>query len=387
MRRPLVPRAAPDSVRAGSIASDLSSAHRPAGQAASDPEAGSDEPSPAVRAIELPDAQAWLAHLTAMRDLSAHTLINYRHDLQVLALIARGRDPAALSEQDLRRWVAQSSREGLSPRSIARRLSCWRGFFDWRVAQGRGQVNPARALRAPKAPRRLPKALSPDDARMLADVRPDGRVSSIRDKAIVELFYSSGLRLAELASLDHRYTERGPYRSVGWIDLSTAEATVLGKGRKRRTVPIGRQALLALAQWLKARHAWLAPHPEARADDGADPAVSDDRGPHAQGIRGNDAPGDALFIGRGGKRLSHRALQDIVKRVALAQGVPANVHPHVLRHSFASHLLQSSGDLRAVQELLGHSSISTTQIYTSVDFQRLAQVYDAAHPRAQRLRK
>ena len=310
------------------------------------------------RAAAPPDANAWLRHLQTARDCSPRTLASYRQDLEALSVLAGDRHWSALTEHDLRRWVARVSRESLAPRSIARRLSCWRGFFDWLVEHGFARSNPARGLRAPKASRRLPKALSPDDARALADYQPDGSAESLRDKAMLELFYSSGLRLAELAALDHRYVEEDDYRSVGWIDLEGGEATVLGKGRKRRTVPIGSHATVALRAWLAAREAWQADQPRL------------DR--------------HALFVGRRGARIGHRSVQSIIKRLALLQGIPANVHPHVLRHSFASHLLQSSGDLRAVQELLGHASISTTQVYTALDFQRLAQVYDAAHPRARR---
>jgi integrase/recombinase XerC len=303
-------------------------------------------------------SDAWLAQLRIGRGCSPRTLASYRHDLGVLCALADGRPWSDLTEHDLRRWVARSSRDGLAPRSIARRLSCWRGFFDWLIDRALVDLNPVRAVRAPKAPRRLPKALSPDDARLLVGYVADGSFASLRDKAMLELFYSSGLRLAELASLDHRYIEAGTYRSAGWIDLREAEVTVLGKGGKWRTVPVGAKAREALVAWLPARGQWLGERPWA-----------DTR---------------ALFLGVRGARIAHRTVQVVVKRLARLQGVPADVHPHVLRHSFASHLLQSSGDLRAVQELLGHASIATTQIYTTLDFQRLAAVYDAAHPRARR---
>lgn len=306
---------------------------------------------------------AYLDELRTGRGYSPRTIDGYRDDLRALAELAAGRGWRALAEHDIRRWVATVARDQLGPRSIARRLSCWRGFFDWLGERGELDANPARGVRAPKAPRRLPKALSPDDARLLADYAggdpqdPDD-ADAVRDKALIELFYSSGLRLSELLGLDHRYLEEPGYRSTGWIDLEQAEATVLGKGSKRRTVPIGAQARAALAAWLQARERWLAGHP------GADRR--------------------ALFLSRRGRRIAARSVQAIVKRLGQRQGVPANVHPHVLRHSFASHLLQSSGDLRAVQELLGHASIATTQVYTALDFQRLAAVYDAAHPRARR---
>lgn len=320
------------------------------------------------RPADDPRALRYLRMLATERGCSPRTVASYREDLRALERLRAGRAWSAIGEGDVRRWVAEAARAELAPRSIARRLSCWRGFFDW-LAEDAGEesagevgtirANPVRGVRAPKAPRRLPKALSPDDARTLVDFDVDDRPESVRDKALIELFYSCGLRLSELIGLDHRYHESPDYRSAGWIDMDSADATVLGKGGKRRSVPIGGPATSALGQWLRARQQWL-----IRA--------------------GTDADTHALFIGIRGRRLSPRMVQAIVKRLARTRGVPANVHPHVLRHSFASHLLQSSGDLRAVQELLGHQSIATTQVYTSLDFQRLAQVYDAAHPRARR---
>ncbi|MDT3679336.1 MAG: tyrosine recombinase XerC [Burkholderiaceae bacterium] len=317
-----------------------------------------------------PAIQRYLALLAGERGFSPRTIASYGVDFTVLATLARsadggaGEEPdwAGVGQQDLRRWVAASARDGASARTIARRLSAWRGFFDWLAAQGLVPANPARGLRAPRAPRRLPKALAPDLAVQLVQpqVQPDAGdddFSAARDDAIAELFYSSGLRLSELVSLDVHHFAEAP-ASTGWIDLEEAEATVLGKGGRRRTVPVGSAARAALARWLALRAEWRALH-----------AGCDER---------------ALFLGSRGARISPRTVQLRLKRRALLRGIPANVHPHVLRHSFASHLLQSSGDLRAVQELLGHASISTTQIYTSLDFQRLAAVYDAAHPRARR---
>ena len=288
----------------------------------------------------------------------------------------------------MRRWVASLARDGDGPRTLARRLSAWRGWFDFLAHAGRLRSNPARSVRAPKRPRRLPKALGVDQARALLDGGPagaravppdddtafdgapalDGEAAfeMARDQAIVELLYSSGLRLSELTSLDDgpRQGGRDGYRSVSWFDRDAAEVTVLGKGGKTRSVPVGRQAMAALAIWLRERAQRLAVLAEG------DPA--------------RDEP--ALFITRAGKRLSNRTVQHRLRRLGLQRGVAVRVHPHVLRHSFASHLLQSSGDLRAVQELLGHESIATTQVYTALDFQRLAAVYDAAHPRAKRRR-
>jgi integrase/recombinase XerC len=289
------------------------------------------------------------------------TLRSYRSDLQMLSSLATGSAGGAtewtrLSEHDLRRWVAAESRAGRSARSIARRLSAWRGFYDWLAEQGEASSNPARAVRAPRPPRRLPRALSPDQAVSLLESDSDtDALESIRDRAMLELFYSSGLRLSELVSLDVRHFDGV---SVSWYNSGDCEVTVTGKGGRRRSVPVGSQARRALAHWIDARNGWLASKPSA------DPRP--------------------LFISRTGKRLANRTVQARLKRLAIERGIPANVHPHVLRHSFASHLLQSSGDLRVVQELLGHASISTTQIYTSLDFQRLAAVYDAAHPRARK---
>jgi integrase/recombinase XerC len=305
------------------------------------------------------DVQAWLLRLRTERGCSPRTLDAYRRELAVLARLADGRGWDALGEPDVRRWVAAAAREGLSATSIARRLSAWRGFFDWLAARGAVRANPARGVRAPRRPRRLPKALPPDVAlRLMQPVAAldDGGFERVRDQALVELLYSSGLRLSELTGLDAHYVEQAGYRSAGWLARDEAEVQVLGKGGKRRTVPVGGPALAALDAWLALRRDWLASRPAAD--------------PHA------------LFLSRRGARLPNRSVQRLVRRLAIERGVPADVHPHVLRHSFASHLLQSSGDLRAVQELLGHASIATTQVYTSLDFQRLAAVYDAAHPRA-----
>ncbi|HWS76454.1 MAG TPA: tyrosine recombinase XerC [Quisquiliibacterium sp.] len=320
-----------------------------------------------------------MGRLAAERGYSPRTIESYRLDLAELQRVAAGRPWSVLVEADLRRWVAGAMRAGLAPRSIARRLSSWRGFFDALAESGEIASNPARGLRAPKAGRRLPKALSPDQAMRLVDGGEAARAAgapaagrsaggaveagdapfeALRDQAMLELFYSSGLRLSELTSLDVRPFDAPPARSLGWLDLAEAEVTVTGKGGKRRTVPVGGAAAAALQAWLAERARWLALHPAA------------DQRP--------------LFLSARGRRLANRTVQARLARLARIRGVPADVHPHVLRHSFASHLLQSSGDLRAVQELLGHASIATTQVYTSLDFQRLAKVYDAAHPRARR---
>ncbi len=315
------------------------------------------------------DIESYLSRLATERGYSPHTILNYRRDLQVLlALLCQAGHPASgwerIGDAQVRRWVALQARQGLGPKSIARRLSAWRGFLDALAEAGRIAANPARGVRAPKPPRRLPKALSVDQAmQLVADPAAgagDVRFEAVRDQAILELLYSSGLRLSELTSLDAAYVHggRAGYRSRSWLDPEAAEVTVEGKGGKRRSVPVGAPALAALAGWARLRQDWLDQHP-----DRATPA---------------------LFITRRGTRLSNRSVQLRLKRLAVDRSASASVHPHVLRHSFATHLLQSSGDLRAVQELLGHANISTTQIYTALDFQRLAAVYDAAHPRARR---
>ncbi len=310
------------------------------------------------------DLETYLGRLAAERGYSPHTIGNYRRDLRRLRTLMPAADPAqppaweVIDEAAIRRWVAGASRGGLAPSSIARGLSAWRGFLDWLAIDGRIVRNPARTVRAPRAARRLPKALSPDQAASLLDHVSEETFEARRDQAIAELLYSSGLRLAELVGLDDGYFDEPGYRSQSWLAVGQREVRVRGKGSKTRVVPVGAQALAALAEWRQQRAALL-----ARQADG-------DR--------------HALFLSRRGTRLSVRSVQVRLKRLALVRGVPADVHPHVMRHSFASHLLQSSGDLRAVQELLGHANITTTQVYTSLDFQRLAAVYDAAHPRARR---
>ncbi len=332
----------------------------------------SDEASSEARA-EAPhvDVVAYLQRLRTERHASPRTLDGYGRELAVLVQLLAGRDWGQLIESEVRRAVAMRARAGHAPASIARRLSAWRGFYDWLAARNAVSHNPVRGVRAPRRARRLPKALSPDQAMRLVEptqgkaegaqmlpprVTPTTDFEGLRDQALIELLYSSGLRLSELVALDIRHAETAEHRSVGWLQRDEAEVQVLGKGGKRRTVPVGAPALAALDAWMTARADWLALHPHA------------DR--------------HALFLSVRGTRLGARTVQRVVQRLGIERGVPTHVHPHVLRHSFASHLLQSSGDLRAVQELLGHASIVTTQVYTSLDFQRLAAVYDAAHPRA-----
>jgi len=289
---------------------------------------------------------AWLAELAEQRRLSPHTISNYRRDLQKLIAAAAETPLASLHGQQIRRFVAQLHGQGLGGRSLARLLSAWRGFFAWLGEHGGVPANPCDGIRAPKSPRLLPKALSVDEAnRLLEPVEDDDPVLSARDTAMFELFYSSGLRLAELAALD-----RDALDSI----LHEGEVRVLGKRSKARLVPVGSMAQRAIAAWA---------------------AVRDN-------LAG--AEENALFVGVRGRRISHRVIEERLARRAVQLGLPRHVHPHMLRHSFASHVLQSSGDLRAVQEMLGHASIASTQVYTHLDFQHLAKTYDAAHPRAKR---
>jgi integrase/recombinase XerC len=311
-----------------------------------------------------PAALEWLQrfrrYLGIERRLSPHTDSSYTRDLKALVRFCDRfglTDWGALDSQHIRSFAAHAHAGGLGPRSIQRRLSAVRSFYEFllreapveaaRGARGRRRaarvtLNPALEVRAPKAPRRLPQTLDADQMARLLEI-PAGGGLTARDRALMELLYSSGLRLAELVGLD-----------VTDIDLKDRTVRVLGKGRKARIVPVGRLAVAALRGWLKERGALTA------------------------------AAETALFVGRGGARLGPRAIQARVDYWARRQGLTVHVHPHLFRHSFASHLLESGGELRGVQELLGHADISTTQIYTHLDFQHLARIYDATHPRARR---
>lgn len=309
----------------------------------------------------------WLEHLRVERGYSPRTLSAYERELAILAnQCAQASALAHFDDAALRRLLAQSVRDGLSARSIARRLSAWRGFFDWFARHGGPLANPARALKAPRLRQRLPNALPPDaaagvlDAPLGAATAGDAQADFCqqRDQAIAELFYSCGLRLSELTTLDWCWHQHAGQRAKGWISLDEREVTVLGKGNKTRTVPIGDHALAALRAWLAARAQFVQQHPTSDAY--------------------------ALFLSARGTRLAARSVQARITALGQRRGAPVRLHPHLWRHSFASHLLQSSGDLRGVQELLGHADITTTQVYTKLDFQRLAAVYDAAHPRARR---
>ncbi|UVW28981.1 tyrosine recombinase XerC [Massilia sp. H6] len=297
----------------------------------------------------------YLGQLATQRQLSPHTVAAYRRDLLELATLAGHDDWARLTHHDIRRFAAKLHAGGQSARTIARKLSGWRGFYAWLSGQVALAANPVDGVRAPRRPKTLPKALSVDAAVQLMEANAHGHPepAELCDRAMFELLYSSGLRVSELASLDMAYTEggNGIDASLGWFDAQAGEVVVTGKGRRMRRVPVGAQARAALA-------AWLAVRPAAR-DGGA-----------------------ALFLSARATRITPRVVQTRLNKHALRAGTPVHVHPHVLRHSFASHLLQSSGDLRAVQELLGHASITSTQVYTSLDFQHLAAVYDRAHPRA-----
>jgi integrase/recombinase XerC len=286
--------------------------------------------------------QAYLEHLTHERRLSPHTTKNYHRDITALLTLAGDTPPLRLTAHDIRRGIAQLHGRGLDGRSIARMLSAWRGFYHYLARDHGCKQNPCIGIRAPKSAKRLPDALSPDDARQLVEVEADDALA-VRDRAMLELFYSSGLRLAELTGL-----------APDDINFADATVRVTGKGGKTRIVPVGSHAATALQAWLAER-------------------VS---------MPGLDE--QALFVNRQGRRLGPRAIQSRVQQRGQRQGIAARVHPHMLRHSFASHVLQSSSDLRAVQEMLGHSSISTTQVYTQLDFQHLAKIYDAAHPRAKK---
>jgi integrase/recombinase XerC len=309
--------------------------------------------------------ERYLEHVRVEKRLAARTVELYALDLQKLSAHAAQAQVTLLQvhTSHIRRWVAQMHSGGRSGRGIALILSGWRGFYIWLGREGLIASNPVQDVRAPKAGKPLPKALSVDDAVQLASFEGaecDTPWLQARDAAIVELLYSSGLRVGELTGLDAVASAQ----ARGWVDLQAAEVHVLGKGGKRRTVPVGTKAQEALQCWLAVRAQGLpAPHSPLA------PAT-------AERLQA------ALFIGRNGTRLTAQSIWQRLRRRSLLAGLAAPVHPHMLRHSFASHLLQSSSDLRAVQELLGHASITTTQVYTRLDFQHLARAYDAAHPRA-----
>jgi integrase/recombinase XerC len=294
-------------------------------------------------AISRNNARLVEAFETHLATRSPHTRSAYVSDVRSLAQLAGQTDMRELGAPEVRRSLSTLHARGLSGRSLARTLSSWRAFYRFLIERDAGlREDPCAGLKAPKSIKHLPSALSPDEAVQLVTITDDDALS-IRDRAVLELAYSSGLRLAELAGLD-----------LGRVDMDTGEVRVWGKGAKERIVPVGAHARKAIAAWLAVRH---------------DIAKPDEL---------------ALFVGDRGLRITPRAIQRRLASWAIKQGLDRHVHPHMLRHSFASHVLQSSGDLRAVQEMLGHASIASTQVYTHLDFQHLAKAYDAAHPRAKR---
>lgn len=302
-----------------------------------------EKPAPAHADAAL--VREYLDALRHQRRLAAGSLLAYRHALERLLELSAGARLASLQPVELRRYVARLHAQGLQGRTLAKTLSAWRGLYRWLVRHRGQPVNPLAGVRAPKSPKPLPKALSVEQAQRLLDAQPGADRAQVRDQAMFELMYSSGLRLGELVALDV---------ADGRLDLREAQITVTGKGGRTRTVPVGRMACAALRNWLAVRPGM------ARARE------------------------RALFVGARGRRIAPSAVGRRLKALAVRQGVDAALHPHALRHSFATHVLQSSQDLRAVQEMLGHASIATTQVYTHLDFQALAKVYDAAHPRARK---
>ena len=319
-----------------------------------------------------PLMQEYLHELHVLRQLSQHTLKAYGMDLSDLQNFAQedAVDLLKVSNAHVRRWAGRLHSKEKSSRSIARALSAWRGWYDWlterdaRHSIGSGKVashliaNPVDDVKAPKRLKSLPKALSVEQALALVnqavkEAQEHQDLESIRDAAIIDLLYSSGLRLSELLGIDVMQSKDRQHESAGWLDWDAAEVTVLGKGGKRRSVPVGSPAMKSLMAWREMRESNI-----------------------------ESAQSPALFLSATGKRLSPRTVQARLRSLAIRAGLPTHVHPHMMRHSFASHVLQSSQDLRAVQEMLGHASIASTQIYTSLDFQHLAQAYDKAHPRA-----
>ncbi len=288
----------------------------------------------------------YLEFLNFERGLSPLTRENYARDITQLISLADSTALNLLQTNHIRRFIASLHGKGLGGKSIARMLSSWRGFFNFLINRKSFTNNPVIGLRAPKSPKTLPQALSIEQAVKLVDIKEDD-VLSMRDHAILELFYSSGLRLSEVVNLN-----------IDALDFSEGTVVVTGKGNKTRIVPIGEHAMNAIKKWLISRTQ----------------------------IPINNAAENAVFIGLQGRRISARNIQYRMKAWSIKQGINSSVHPHMLRHSFATHVLQSSGDLRAVQEMLGHANISTTQIYTHLDYQHLTKVYDAAHPRAKKVK-
>lgn len=304
--------------------------------------------------------ETYLEHVRVEKRLAARTVALYTEDLAKLAANAQQANVGLLQVHNahMRRWVAQMHSQGRSGRGIALILSGWRGFYTWLGREGKIDANPVQDVRAPKQPKPLPKALAVDDAVQLVRFESDANDPRLeaRDAAITELLYGSGLRVGELVGLDVQASAT----AKGWLDLQAGEAHVLGKGSKRRSVPLGAKSVEAMHKYLAIRNDLLSARTEPVEVQ------------------------TALFLGKNGTRLTAQSIWQRLQRRSLQAGLAAPVHPHMLRHSFASHVLQSSQDLRAVQELLGHANITTTQVYTRLDFQHLAKAYDAAHPRAKR---
>ena len=287
----------------------------------------------------------YLEFLNFERGLSPLTRENYARDITQLIKLADSTTLNSLQNIHIRRFIASLHSKGLGGKSLARMLSSWRGFFEFLVNRKGFTANPVIGLRAPKSPKTLPQALSIEQVVKLVDISDDA-VLSVRDHAILELFYSSGLRLSEVVNLN-----------IDALDFTEGTVIVTGKGNKTRIVPMGAHAMQAIQKWLQIRVNYAT----------------------------NDAASKAVFIGLQGRRMGSRNIQLRLKEWSIKQGINSSVHPHMLRHSFATHVLQSSGDLRAVQEMLGHANISTTQVYTHLDFQHLSKTYDAAHPRAKKM--
>lgn len=317
-------------------------------------------PDAVISAADAALIERYLRHARVEKRLAERTLALYALDLDKLGQFAvqSGVGLTAAGSHHIRRWVAHMHAGGRSGRGIALILSGWRGFYAWLGREGLIGTNPVQGVRAPRQARPLPKALGVDEAMQLAEHadEADDPWLDVRDAAMVELLYGGGLRVGELVGLDLAPSDDALRAGRGWLDLPNAEVQVQGKGGKRRAVPVGRGAAQALRHWLA-----------VRGQVAARPAAA-----------------QALFIGQRGTRLTAQSVWQRLKRRSLRAGLATPVHPHMLRHSFASHVLQSSSDLRAVQELLGHANIGTTQVYTRLDFQHLAKAYDAAHPRARR---
>ncbi|AGF47231.1 integrase/recombinase XerC [Candidatus Kinetoplastibacterium desouzaii TCC079E] len=314
--------------------------------------------------------EKWLLYISANLRYSKHTVNNYKRDLIQLHnfLELENVNLQDLTTDIVRNFIVKKHASGLGPRGLARMISSWRSFYKWLKLELGIHLNPLDDIKAPKPPKNLPKSISVDQMKALLDENIK-KISSndtdpiiVRDQAIFELFYSSGLRLAELISIDMIFIKNKSYESKSWLNIETSEIIIHGKGNKQRILPVSNIAMFALNQWIKTRQKFI-----------SNKTTEQDK--------------YALFIGIKGKRISPRVIQTQLRKTSLHLNLPENISPHTIRHSFASHLLQSSQDLRAVQELLGHKTISTTQIYTKLDFQHLSLIYDKTHPRAYRKNK